>query len=191
MSKKKKKKNKNKDGTISVERLEEKDKSFGNLFKKSFSSTSKQIIWMLVVNGILWVWASYILAAFGKEQIAESLSTTVCTTILGATITYLCTATVQNISQYNPLVGGTPTSVLKSKAAEVVNSVIDPEEAMDVAVDYIDNNLPEENSESPSKAEPVTTPVKVDPRTSGPGPDDDPPGMNGPDDEMSVSEPNM
>ena len=84
------------------------DDGFGEKLKKTIESTSKQVVWILVLNGILWVWASYVLAACGKEQIAESLSTTVCTTILGTVISYHLTSTISNISKYNPKFGGSP-----------------------------------------------------------------------------------
>ena len=71
-------------------------------------TTSKKLVWFLIINAVVWIYCSYLLAWFGREQIAESLSTTVCSTILGAMITYLTTSTIQNISKYNPKVGGTP-----------------------------------------------------------------------------------
>ena len=82
--------------------------SFFQHWVTKLESTSKQLMWFITFNAIIWVYLSYLLAWFGKEQIAESLSTTVCSTILGAMITYLTTSTIQNISKYNPKVGGTP-----------------------------------------------------------------------------------
>lgn len=73
--------------------------------KRNLMSTSKKIIWILTINGILWIWCSYILAYLGKEQIAESLSSNVCTVIIGQTLAYLITKTVENIFKYNDIGG--------------------------------------------------------------------------------------
>ena len=43
---------------------------------------------------------SYVLAWFGKEQIAEQLSSTIATVIIGVTIPYFITKTVENVSKY-------------------------------------------------------------------------------------------
>ena len=76
---------------------------------RKMMTTAKQIIWLLTINGILWVWCSYVLAWFDKIQIAESLSSNVCTVILGQTIGYLITKTVENVFRYNPRFGGDST----------------------------------------------------------------------------------
>lgn len=34
----------------------------------------KIIVWVCILNGLAWVWCSYILALLGREQIAEALS---------------------------------------------------------------------------------------------------------------------
>lgn len=75
---------------------------FVNTSVKS-TSTTKKIIWVLLINGILWVWASYALAYLGKDQIAESLSSNVCSVILGDVIGYFIKSTIENISKYTDL----------------------------------------------------------------------------------------
>ena len=50
-------------------------------------TTTKRIVWFLVINGVLWVWCSYILAWFGRE-IAESLSKLAVTEIIAVTLAY-------------------------------------------------------------------------------------------------------
>lgn len=49
-------------------------------------TTMKIIVWICLLNGIAWVWCSYILAALGKEQIAESLSQVALTEIIGVVL---------------------------------------------------------------------------------------------------------
>lgn len=71
-------------------------------------STAKQLMWLLTFFSIVWITWSYVLASTGHEQIAESLSTNVCTVVLGGLVAYLTSSTVQNISKYNPKFGGTP-----------------------------------------------------------------------------------
>lgn len=46
------------------------------------------------------MWCSYILAWFGKVEIAETLSKTVATAIVGVTIPYFVTKTIENVSKY-------------------------------------------------------------------------------------------
>lgn len=59
------------------------------------ASTTKKIVWLCLVNGLLWVWCSYILAFIGiiKENytgvpIAESLSTAAIAEIVGVVLVY-------------------------------------------------------------------------------------------------------
>ena len=37
-------------------------------------TTTKRIVWLCLVNGIAWVWCSYLLAYLGRSEIAQSLS---------------------------------------------------------------------------------------------------------------------
>ena len=75
-------------------------------FEKFLVHTSKRLVWLLTLHGCAWITASYVLAYLGREQIAESLSSTVCTVILGEMMTYLLTKTVENVFRYNPKFGG-------------------------------------------------------------------------------------
>lgn len=72
-----------------------------NAFSKTLQSTSKQLIWLFSINGILWIWCSYALAFMDKMQIAESLSSNVCTVVLGQMGMYLITKTLENCFKYN------------------------------------------------------------------------------------------
>lgn len=76
---------------------------------RKLMSTSKKIIWLLTINGILWIWCTYLLAWFDKVQIAETLSSNICTVVLGQTLGYLITSCVTNIFRYNPKFGGEST----------------------------------------------------------------------------------
>lgn len=72
-----------------------------NNFQKTLQTTSKQLIWLFSINGILWIWCSYLLAFMGKDQIAESLSSNVCTVVLGQMGMYLITKTMENVFKFN------------------------------------------------------------------------------------------
>ena len=56
--------------------------------KKKYVTFTKRWFGIILKHSIVWVYLSYILAFMGKEQIAETLSITAVTTILGAFITY-------------------------------------------------------------------------------------------------------
>lgn len=60
----------------------------------------KRMLNFILYNSVGMMWCSYILAWFGKTEIAESLSKTVTTAIVGVTIPYLVTKTVENVSKY-------------------------------------------------------------------------------------------
>lgn len=75
--------------------------SFGVALGKTLASTSKQLVWVYTLNGIAWIWCSYILAFMDKFQIAETLSGNVCTVVIGQIGFYLVTKTFENVFKYN------------------------------------------------------------------------------------------
>ena len=64
-------------------------------------STTKAITWIVLINAILWIWCSYILAAFDKIQIAESLSCSAVTSIVGVVFAYCIKSGIENLSKNN------------------------------------------------------------------------------------------
>lgn len=64
-------------------------------------TTMKIIVLVCLVNGIAWVWCSYILAWLGKEQIAESLSQVALTEIIGVVLVYAVKSVFENLSKNN------------------------------------------------------------------------------------------
>lgn len=77
--------------------MKEKIKKF---FVKLVESYSKIAINFVLINSILMMWCSYILAWNDKIEIAEALSSTIADVIVGTIICYLCTKTVENINKY-------------------------------------------------------------------------------------------
>ena len=74
------------------------------------SETTKRVIWVCLLNGIAWVWCSYVLAYLDKVQIAESLSQVAVTEIIGVVLAYCIKSSVENLSKNNrwPDKGGAP-----------------------------------------------------------------------------------
>lgn len=69
--------------------------------RSEWATTMKKIVWVCLINGILWVWCSYILAALDKVQIAESLSQVAVTEIIGVVLVYALKSLVENLSKNN------------------------------------------------------------------------------------------
>ena len=80
--------------------VEEPTLDFSEPSKKK-ATTMKIIVWVCLLNGISWVWCSYILAWMGKEQIAESLSQVALTEIIGVVLVYAIKSAVENLSKNN------------------------------------------------------------------------------------------
>ena len=68
--------------------------------KPRIDSFTKVIVLVLLINAIAWVWCSYGLAYLGRYEIAESLSQTAITTILGTVIAYCTKSAVENVNKY-------------------------------------------------------------------------------------------
>lgn len=67
---------------------------------KQHKEYHKKMLNLILYNSIAMMWCSYILAWFDKITIAETLSKTVATAIVGVTIPYFVTKTVENVSKY-------------------------------------------------------------------------------------------
>lgn len=68
--------------------------------KKPFlDSFTKVVVLVIIINACAWVWCSYILAYLGRFEIAESLSQTAVTAILGAFISYAVKSAVENVNK--------------------------------------------------------------------------------------------
>lgn len=67
----------------------------------------KRLLNYILFNSICMMWCSYILAWFGRVEIAETLSKTVATAIVGVTIPYFVTKTIENVSKYGSRLNNT------------------------------------------------------------------------------------
>lgn len=68
---------------------------------KDPQTTTKRALRLLLINGVLWVWCSYILAFLDKTVIAETLSQVAITEILGAYLVYALKSLFENLSMHN------------------------------------------------------------------------------------------
>ena len=73
--------------------------------KKWLETTTKQLVWWLIVHSTVWIYATYILAFLGREDIAESLSKIIATEIIGTMMLYIVSKTVENVFKHNEFVG--------------------------------------------------------------------------------------
>lgn len=62
---------------------------------------TEKLAWFIVLNGILWVWFSYILAYKGIADTVESVSKVVVTEILGIFLAFALKNGVENLSKNN------------------------------------------------------------------------------------------
>ena len=65
-----------------------KEKGKGKSKVKKYKTYTKRWLTVILINGIIWVYLSYILAFIGREQIAETLSVTAVTSIITTMVGY-------------------------------------------------------------------------------------------------------
>lgn len=73
---------------------------FAEKRKKWNETYEKRLCTLITSNSIAWVWCSYVLAWFGKPEIAQQLSAAAVSTILGVVIAYSVKSLGENISKY-------------------------------------------------------------------------------------------
>ena len=55
---------------------------------------SKKVVWLLMINSVIWIYLSYGLAFLNRPQIAETLSTTIVAEVIAVTLIFLLEITV-------------------------------------------------------------------------------------------------
>lgn len=73
---------------------------FARLGRRWGETYWKRIMTIVILNALGWIWCSYILAWFGREQIADDLSKTALSTIFSVVIAYAAKSTAENISKH-------------------------------------------------------------------------------------------
>ena len=61
----------------------------------------KTLVGFCAINGVAWVWCSYILAYLGRAQIAEELSKIAVTEIVAVVLVYALKSLFENLSKHN------------------------------------------------------------------------------------------
>lgn len=82
-------------------------KIFKKIINKFDREYHKNLLSFIIFNSVAMMWCSYILAWFGKNEIAEALSKTIVTAIIGVVIPYLITKTIENINKYGSRLNNT------------------------------------------------------------------------------------
>lgn len=79
---------------------------------------SKRMLDRVLDNCLPMMWCSYILAAFDKISIAESLSETIATVIVGAIVSYFTSKTFENVNKYGSRLNKTTAEQESSISSE-------------------------------------------------------------------------
>lgn len=64
-------------------------------------STSKKVVWFILLNGVAWIWCSYLLAYLQRTEIAEELSKVALTSIVATVLGYYLKSLFENMSRNN------------------------------------------------------------------------------------------
>ena len=93
--------------------------------KSRLDSFTKIAVTVVLLNACAWVWCSYILAYLGRYEIAESLSQTAVTAILGTFISYAVKSAIENINKNGVNLKPTTTTTTMTTAATTTATTTD------------------------------------------------------------------
>lgn len=79
---------------------------------------AKRMLTRIINNSIVMMYLSYVLAWSDKVEIAEQLSITVATVIIGVAVPYLVTKTIENINKYGSRLNHTTAEKTNEEQAE-------------------------------------------------------------------------
>ena len=80
-------------------------KFFKKISKKREKEYSKRLLSRIVNSSILMMWGTYVLAWYGKIEIAETLSKTIAASIIAVVVGYLAKSVIENISKHTDTFG--------------------------------------------------------------------------------------
>lgn len=80
-------------------------KFFKKISTKREKEYSKKLLSRIVNSSILMMWGTYVLAWYGKEEIAETLSKTIAASIIAVVVGYLAKSVIENISKHTDTFG--------------------------------------------------------------------------------------
>lgn len=82
---------------------------FKSITEKREKEYSKRLLTRIVNSSILMMWGTYVLAWYGRTDIAESLSKTIVTSIIAVVVGYLVKSVIENISKHTDTFGKNDT----------------------------------------------------------------------------------
>lgn len=80
-------------------------KFFKKVFKRRDEEYSKRLLTRIVNSSIFMMWGTYVLAWYGKTEIAETLSKTIAASIIAVVVGYLAKSVIENISKHTDTFG--------------------------------------------------------------------------------------
>lgn len=80
-------------------------KFFKSIAAKREKEYSKRLLTRIVNSSILMMWGTYVLAWYGKTEIAETLSKTIAASIIAVVVGYLAKSVIENISKHTDTFG--------------------------------------------------------------------------------------
>lgn len=98
------------------------------------SEYSKRLLTKIINHSLFMMWGTYVLAWYGKTEIAETLSKTIAASIIAVVVGYLTKSVIENISKHTDTFG-------KNDPAhddEVMKNILEQTENIDIS--YNDSN---------------------------------------------------
>ncbi|MBQ7821313.1 MAG: hypothetical protein IJ391_03420 [Clostridia bacterium] len=109
-------------------------KFFKNIAAKREKEYSKRLLTRIVNSSILMMWGTYVLAWYGKTEIAETLSKTIAASIIAVVVGYLAKSVIENISKHTDTFGKNDSVSVE----EVIRKAQEQAESFDVP--YVNMN---------------------------------------------------
>ena len=107
---------------------------FKSVSAKREKEYSKRLLTRIVNSSILMMWGTYVLAWYGKTEIAETLSKTIAASIIAVVVGYLAKSVIENISKHTDTFGRND----KVSVEEVIKQAQEQAESFDVP--YVNTN---------------------------------------------------
>lgn len=71
--------------------------------KRFFNTTSKIVVWFVLINGQIQIYLSYFLAYLGKTEVLESLGRTIALEIVAPVALLILKAVIENVFEKNDI----------------------------------------------------------------------------------------
>lgn len=107
---------------------------FKSISAKREKEYSKRLLTRIVNSSILMMWGTYVLAWYGKTEIAETLSKTIAASIIAVVVGYLAKSVIENISKHTDTFGKND----KVSVEEIIKQAQEQAESFDVP--YVNTN---------------------------------------------------